>query len=53
MGPGPQSLRVAGLVQHRIDLGFAQSIQAVRRMNGADHEQRATLLRFVSAEGIT
>ena len=26
---GPQSLRVAGLVQHRIDRGFARSIQAV------------------------
>jgi hypothetical protein len=32
--PPPQTLRVAGLVQHRIDRGFARSIQAVRRIGG-------------------
>jgi len=35
--PEPQSLRVAGLVQHRIDRGFARSIHAVGRHNAADN----------------
>ena len=38
VAPGPQSLRVAGLVQHRIDRGFARSIQAVRLSNNHSHQ---------------